>query len=135
MGLIVKKTILVVAFFILSTFTAHSKAKNEYQYFSSTDKGKVYVSVDSISKDGNIRTAWVLAVFNETSITGTKKQESLKEFDCKSHTSKTLKLIAYNEQDKITETVQSAYSLIPKTAYEVGTMEELLATAICKEKE
>ncbi len=130
-----KKIILVAAVFLLPTFTAHSRTANEYQYFSSTDKGKVYVSMGSISKDGNIRTAWVLAVFNEAIITGTKKQETLKEFDCKSHTSKTLKLIAYNEQDKITETIESIYSLIPKTKYEIGTMEELLATAICKAKE
>jgi hypothetical protein len=129
------KKMLLVAVFLLPTFTVHSRTANEYQYFSSTDKGKVYVNTDSIMVDGNIRTAWVQAVFNEVSITGTKKQETLKEFDCKNHTSKTLKLIAYNDQDKVTETIQSMYLLIPKTKYEAGTMEESLATAICMAKE
>ena len=119
-----KKFILIIALFISSPSYA------DWSYFASTDQMAVYLNNSEVIRAGEIVKAWDLAEFNKPTITGTKAQETYREYDCKRGSSKILKMKTYDKNKKLTD----SYSFLPDmhSKPEKGSIGDSLLRFYCR---
>lgn len=101
-----------------------------WAYFASTADMRVYVSDSDLFKSGFIVKAWDLAEFKSPAMTGTKAQETYREFDCSKKTSKILKMKTYDKNGKLTDSYRSLPDWHSKP--KEGTMADALIKFYCK---
>jgi hypothetical protein len=111
------------------TFFLSSSVYADWIYFASTADMKVFVSDSDFYKSRVTIKAWDLAEFKNPVITGTKAQETYREFDCNKKTSKILKMKTYDKNGKLTD----SYRFLPDwhSKPKQGTMADALIMYYC----
>jgi hypothetical protein len=104
-------------------------ANAKWVYFASTSDMDVYISEVDLSRSKSTVKAWDLAEFKNPIVTGTKAQETFREFDCNKRTSKIIKMKTYDKNGKLTDN----YGFLPDwhSKPKSGTMADALIKAYC----
>jgi hypothetical protein len=110
-------------------FFVSTSVHANWTYFASTADMKVYVSDSDLFKSSVTTKAWDLAEFNNPVMTGTKAQETYREFDCNKGTSKILKMKTYDKNGKLTDSYRSLPDWHSKP--KKGTMADALIKYYC----
>ena len=105
-------------------------ANAKWVYFASTSDMDVYISEIDLSRSKSTVKAWDLAEFKNPIVTGTKTQETFREFDCNKRTSKIIRMKTYDKNGKLTDN----YGFLPDwhSKPQSGSMADALIKTYCK---
>ena len=120
---------MLARFLLMFTFLLSTSVHAGWTYFASTADMKVYISDSDFYKSRVTIKAWDLAEFNNPVMTGTKAQETYREFDCNKKTSKILKMKTYDKNGKLTDSYRSLPDWHSKPKQ--GTMADALIRYYC----
>lgn len=120
--------------YMLSNFAAlcfifYSTGSFAWTNIGGNSNGALFINSSNIERDKNYVRVWVAVKYTEKLITGTVRQETLREYDCKKQTSKTLKMNAYDEKGRLTEQINYRFNF--HTSPKSNTPEDQVMKLVC----
>jgi len=114
---------------MLLSVTTAVWAQSGWDYLGGNTGGSVYIGSKEFIRSGSVVKVWTALEFNVVPVTGTKRQETYREYDCAKKTSKTLQMKTYNSKGDQTDTIN--YSLNWHSPVKDGTPDHTVMMVAC----